>query len=149
MKRERKNIPMTEKIKCAICGKEFRPDTGREKCCSEECKREKKKADARRWWRENSGKDKFEHEKICIVCGKKFTTNRSVQKCCSKECSKKWSNVRQAKYAGMYVKHPTTKKHGMGGENYEAIADIAIEARKNGMSYGQYVAQMHLKGVKL
>lgn len=128
------------KKKCVICGKLFTTELDRIVCCSDECKHEKKKADARRWYHENVH-EKVEQEKICLVCGKKFTTNRSTQKCCSKECSKKWSNARQAKYAGMYVKHPTTQKYGRGGENYEAIADIAIAARKEGLTYGQYVAK--------
>ena len=82
--------------------------------------------------------------KKCIICGNEFTTNRDAQLCCSKKCSLIRNNeVAKENYKLHEASRKVQKK--MPPSNHDAIADIAIEARKQGLTYGQYVAKMGLK----
>ncbi len=70
--------------------------------------------------------------KICPICGKEFEGNR---KYCNKECSKK----------GYYLVQARRIENKKKAKQASAVKDnrlqiIAKEARKAGMSYGQYVA---------
>ena len=70
--------------------------------------------------------------KKCVVCGNEFIQKRINHLCCSGKCSyKRWSKksgiVKEANTN--QIKTDTEKRHN-------AIAQIAIEARKQGMSYG-------------
>lgn len=118
------------------------PQIGRNVCCSDECKEEKKRLDSREWHRKNVH-EKTEQKKICIICGKEFTTTRDA-KCCSKECRDKRNVQKQSENyerKQKEIKKNGKKKKQLPKTNHEKIADIAIAARKEGLTYGQYVAK--------
>lgn len=75
--------------------------------------------------------------RVCGICGAKFTPTVSNQLYCSKECSNKArirstiNNRKKRKELRL-----TLDKTSM------SIGYICIQAKKHGMSYGQYVAQM-------
>lgn len=75
--------------------------------------------------------------KICRFCGKGFETTSHNQKFCSNECAHR--------YAGSITKsvgyHGTIKtKH-----TEKQLTDMAIKARQENMTYGQYQAMKYLK----
>lgn len=129
-----------ERKKCVICGKEFMPKESRHICCSDECGRIRKNQKSLAWQHEHKKPIK-EFEFICLACGKTFVTNKPNQKTCNAECKSIYSksiHSKSVKKEKVEIKEPKS--------NYEEIVDIAIEARKHGMSYGKYVAMMHMKG---
>lgn len=71
----------------------------------------------------------------CIICGRKFELTSPNKKTCSLKCrrerERKLDNIRYSK-----------KKHE--AKKNLSIVDIAVEARKRGMTYGQYVAMKNL-----
>lgn len=67
----------TKQKKCASCGDDFIPNHGREKCCSEECRKKRHT--------ENTNRLRF--FKICRTCGKEFMSNKKRTKFCSYVCS--------------------------------------------------------------
>ena len=75
----------------------------------------------------------------CKVCGKEFITDSNIRKCCSDEC-KKINARRNGKIWADKQKNKQPKKKKK--EKKLTIVDIAVMARKAGMTYGQYVAQM-------
>jgi hypothetical protein len=78
----------------------------------------------------------------CFWCGKKFTPTYHNVVCCSEECKKKRLNAQdKARREKFNSKNKAPEKQKT---NHEKIAEIAIEARKQGMSYGQYVAKYNV-----
>lgn len=132
-----------ETRKCIVCGKEFTPSKVYARCCSGKCSQKN--------WRIEHGqcRKNFEGKKQkCIICGKEFTPYRSEHICCSPECSKKrnyqvTSTRKKQQYRDMVEKKKAME--AMPKSNHDAIANIAIEARKHGMSYGEYVGK-YLRG---
>lgn len=82
--------------------------------------------------------------KQCKVCGKEFEADKHQRRCCSDECREinKKENERIASLRYRELRMKKRKK----AENQQKIIDIAVEARKQGMTYGQYVAKMYLEG---
>lgn len=84
--------------------------------------------------------------RICAVCNKPFEARRENEVCCSAECKQ----ARRRQQCRQYDKEDAQKrkleaekrKKLSSGEN--SLTEIAIEARKAGMTYGQYVAKMGL-----
>lgn len=70
--------------------------------------------------------------KECVVCGKSFMPTNSRQIYCSKECK-----TEDYKAYG-----PPAKKKKKKPNN--DLVDVAVKARKAGMTYGQYVAMEYL-----
>ena len=109
-----------------------------------------------------SKKKKSLEMKKCVVCGKEFMPIRGNQVVCCEDCrrerdrelQKQWQennkgnmNKKTAQEMPKKEKRKTEKPERTEPKsNHEKIAEIAIEARKQGMSYGQYVALMHMKG---
>ena len=100
--------------KCVVCGKEFVHKNPRAQTCSYECRLAKNRA------------DRMNTEQICVYCGKKFIGSTS-QTYCSDECRNKGRLMRIHK-----PKPISTMKR---------LNEIAKEASKNGLSYGEYVAR--------
>lgn len=67
-----------------------------------------------------------ENYKNCSVCGKKFKVTMEHRTICSKKCKEK--------------KEKMKKEKGVKKKN-EELVEIAVRARGEGMSYGQYVAK--------
>ena len=118
--------------KCLVCGKEFQPKKITKVCCSERCAQKK--------WRMSNGYQNEKENKKCIICGNEFKPIRESQLCCSETCRRKRNDEVKKKRYSEDVEKKRAKK-AMPESNHDAIARIAIEARKLGMSYGQYVAK--------
>lgn len=70
--------------------------------------------------------------RACVVCGKKFQPVARTQIYCSKVCAKK--RDRELRRERELAQREEKKKSN-------ALIDIAVAARREGMSYGQYVAK--------
>ena len=123
---------------CKYCGKLFERTHASQKYCSTECSTIANRE------RTNKNRKKYqkskETEKVCPYCGKTFIQVGSFRKYCSQECFN-IVNKMNTKPACEEKKKRTRKKTN-------SLREMAREARKHGMTYGQYVAQMEMqKGV--
>lgn len=126
---------MVKKI-CEMCGKEFEATRKNAMYCSKRCGEKK-------WRMLNTDIDKKTKETAkCIVCGNEFKKLRKDHVCCSKKCSQK-KYKESTKIRGVrYRERQKEKKNAPKPEsNHKRIADIAIAARNEGLTYGQYVAK--------
>ena len=121
---------MQKMIPCRICGKLFDPH-GRQLYCSNECRKEAIRMQTRERNKE------YENYKICKLCGKLFN-GYGNQKYCSEECKQE---------AGLRPNNSISKPRQVSRKEHKSeISSINAEARKNGMTYGQYQAMLFLKG---
>lgn len=107
---------------CPVCGKKFETVYPFKKYCSSECAEEHNMAKKRALWN-------LPHDAVCPVCGTKFIWKHRNKKYCSKACYRKANREHVAK-----ARKPVRK--------YQAdlsLTDAAIEARKEGLSYGQWM----------
>jgi predicted nucleic acid-binding Zn ribbon protein len=70
--------------KCVVCGKQFRYNKRRIKCCSDECSK-KRSEDVRRIYRLKHGKNYA--IKKCSICGNDFKPRTKIDGTCSTKCS--------------------------------------------------------------
>ena len=75
----------------------------------------------------------------CAVCGNLYVATRTDSKTCSKVCSRGWNKI-NSKRANQRASEQRRKEK----QKKMMVNDIAVEARKAGMTYGQYVAKMGL-----
>lgn len=102
-KKEEKKVLKTDKpetIKCAYCGKEFSPESPKNKYCSIKC-RDKRNNEKRVERYRKSTQSKAE-EKTCENCGKTFSTVIKYQRFCCKECNANWHNKTRSKAVKNY-----------------------------------------------
>ena len=111
-------------MKCMICGEE---SGGRRQICSEECRAKRR----RRLYIENAKTSLFIRE--CAVCGKEFTTNNPLKDTCNKKCAMKYANRNAKPKRIKQIEQPKL-----------SIAEVNAEARKQGLTYGQYVLRRGL-----
>ena len=116
---------------CKCCGKQFEHMSAVRLYCSSECYDKVNRARAKK----RGTKGIQEVEKNCEYCGKEFTQRGHKQIDCSVECRK---NIMKSSAWKQRVSKP---------KKPSSIKEMAIEARKHGMSYGKYVAMLE-KGVK-
>lgn len=100
--------------KCVVCGKEFMQIRGNQLVCSEECRR-KRDSELQKQWREKNG------------MSKKTSQEMPTEEIPNEEKPKN-----------------EKPKRKQSKNNYEKIVDIAIAARNEGLTYGQYVAKYRL-----
>lgn len=74
----------------------------------------------------------------CPICGTEFETNKHTRKYCSQECLKIVCRRRDDERRRKIREH---KKELLLGKQNNGIVHMAVEARKAGLSYGQYVAR--------
>jgi ribosomal protein L37E len=74
------------------------------------------------------------HSRLCRRCGNEFQTTHNSKMYCSDRCYRDAQNSR---------KREETQSRKKQRKNVTLI-DLTVEARKHGMSYGQYVARMGL-----
>jgi len=92
-------------ITCVICGKQFKGKTKQQKYCSDECRKEKKRQDARKY---AEAKRKLVNKQVkCKECGKEFVPEygNKRREFCSKLCFKRYNRrigkaVRRARIKG-------------------------------------------------
>ena len=81
--------------------------------------------------------------KICPVCGKRFETDSKVKIYCSHECKDK---------AHLIKYHENKNKTELEVKSVynpnQELVNMAIAARKAGMSYGQYAGKLYLEKQK-
>ena len=75
----------------------------------------------------------------CAVCGNLYVATRTDSKTCGKACSKQWNRFLSKK-----INEKTREKQRQDKLKKMMVDDIAVEARKAGMTYGKYVAKMGL-----
>lgn len=109
---------------CKECGKPFETNHSKKVFCTWECQRAFAKVRAREYAR--NYQREYKMKKKCKFCGQEFTGGRG-KLYCSTECKSK-----------ALIRQNREKKGNYGAE----LQRIAAEARKAGMSYGQYVAAM-------
>lgn len=107
---------------CKYCGKPFECTHASQKYCSSECATNANRENARK-----RQKDKYK-EITCIYCGKKFSTANASRKYCSKEC---FDIVNDRKSPKIVEPKKITRKN-------MSLRKMALEAKKLGMTYGQY-----------
>ena len=99
-KEEKPKDVKPETIKCAYCGKEFSPESPKNKYCSIKC-RDKRNNEKRVERYRKSTQSKAE-EKTCENCGKTFSTVIKYQRFCCKECNANWHNKTRSKAVKSY-----------------------------------------------
>lgn len=75
----------------------------------------------------------------CAVCGNLYVATRTDSKTCGKACSKQWNKI-LTKRANEKVREQQKQEK----QKKMKLDDIAVEARKAGMTYGKYVTMMGL-----
>lgn len=135
-KLERANLPAVPpppKI-CQQCGQEFDPGKNRRRLYCDVCVKTRRREFERRQRQEQRERSSPKPEqKTCPVCGKKYRPAKMGQFYCSADCKHKvedgeWSRVWE--------------------DRNPRITDAAVEAKKRGLSYGQYKALLMLKAEK-
>lgn len=79
--------------------------------------------------------------KQCIVCGQNFVPRKYTQKCCGKKCRLENTRRRQKE---IYEEHYRAIRKEKQKPPKNNITEIAVAARKEGLTYGQYVAKYHV-----
>lgn len=125
---------------CEICGKDFDTQKIDKLCCSKKCTQKRYRMTHRK-------EPKKKEIGKCAICGSEFEKFRENHLCCSEKCRKVMESRKSGERMREYKKRKKEKeireavKITKKGENHRAIADIAIAARKEGLTYGQYVAK--------
>lgn len=104
--------------KCMYCGKQFKDNDGPVKkiYCSDACRS--------KWNKENTVEQpRKRYTFYCAYCGKQFETDHESDYCCSKKCKKKYNDSKKP----------------------DGLTKDAIEARKLGLTYGEYKARDYWK----
>lgn len=112
--------------KCVVCGKPFTTRNKRQVCCSPDCSSQHQR-----------NLMMARHEDTCDVCGKIFMRPRgSTRVTCSRECVKA-------------LREASTKRNATKRDKKSELAAINREARKLGMTYGQYQAMKYKAEVRV
>lgn len=145
IKRGKIKLPINDKRICAVCGKPFIPNAkGRPSiCCSSACK-EKRKVQTDKKSSLKSTVNTYEIK--CEVCGKVFIAGYSFAKYCSNACKKRGHANKSIEY---HKEHYSSTKNEAKAKTKSAkkkkaatIGELAVEARKHGMTYGKYIAMI-------
>ena len=88
-----------------------------------------------------------EYNKVCAVCGKDFIAHSHTSKICSDACRRvraKECRLAHEEKCAKEAEKARMKKKKKG----KPLVDMAVEARKRGMTYGQYVAYLECEKQK-
>lgn len=132
-KEEKPKDVKPETIKCAYCGKEFSPESPKNKYCSIKC-RDKRNNEKRVERYRKSTQSKAE-EKTCENCGKTFSTVIKYQRFCCKECNANWHNKTRSKAVKNY-------------KETKAVPEVKSEVIENSQPKEAPVNSFALKEVK-
>lgn len=80
----------------------------------------------------------------CVVCGTIFQKRKKDHVCCSQSCQLKRRREYEKEMNALYRAQKKEKENDIKKTNHEKIADIAIAAREEGLTYGQYVVKYKL-----
>ena len=82
-----KGVEHLGEIKCAECGKLFKPTHHSQTLCSDECRTARRLKQQADWYKKATGEaEKAPVKKICKICGREFIATSPRQVMCSKEC---------------------------------------------------------------
>lgn len=130
---------------CVVCGKEFKPRSKKNICCSPECLKVRT-AERERLERYPNGepsRGKFGRSLTpvkCKRCGKEFMQNNVAQKYCSKECLHE-ATLENARYSYHRNKgNPQPRRTGTPNKGLNKVARAAAKAK---LSYGYYKAMQY------
>lgn len=119
--------------KCKLCGKDFKIRfRSNEVFCSEEC--------CKAFHGIRAKKDLY-----CVICGKKLSGKN--KKYCGETCRRRAAtlrNMEEMKELSESKDVETPKVIKKKRKPKLTLVQIAVEARKEGLSYGQYVAKYGL-----
>ena len=91
-----------------------------------------------------------EYKKVCTICGKEFIAHNKATKMCSDACrsirEKQLGKIREEKHKKEAEKARKKKKKKKKGN---PLVDMAVQARKHGMTYGQYVGYLECQKSRL
>ena len=126
---------------CGNCEKEFETLDRKKKYCCTKCQ---KKANSNK--RKIRPKDKEAKQITCLTCGVTFETTDGRRRYCSKKCynvanKEKQNEYQKELFKSIRIKQETVPKKRGRKKKRSAIAEIAYLARKEGKTYGQYVAE--------
>lgn len=133
-KLERENLPVPPpppKI-CADCGREFDPGESRRRLYCDECRKKHRRAAEHEYNTKVREKVRADY-KYCPVCGKKYEPVRVGQIYCSGDCRNSVGELG-------WIKTWADRNPG--------ITQAAVEAKKNGESYGEYKARLWMEKQK-
>lgn len=124
--------PPSPKI-CADCGREFDPGESRRRIYCEECRRKRRRKSEQNY-SNNRSREKIRADyKYCPVCGRKYEPVRVGQIYCSADCRNSVGELG-------WIKTWADRNPG--------ITKAAVEAKKNGESYGEYKARLWMEKQK-
>lgn len=83
-------------------------------------------------------------EKKCEICGSVYMPRSLSQKYCGQACAKIAERMKEAAREKTPKKTYTKKEKPKPNQE---LVDMAARAKQAGMSYGQYVALCHAKGI--
>ena len=86
------------------------------------------------------------HKALCRYCKKEFTVTHKNMKYCCQRCKSRARTQREKQYYAKRVDE-MEQKNKTAHERSDLSA-VALEARKHGMSYGQYVIYMENQNQK-
>lgn len=136
-------------VNCRICGVEFVPTTSNGCLCGDACRREAQKQNQKKHYNRAAG---IGDTAQCIICGAEFVKKKKVQKCCSEPCTREnrkrltrqYERENRDMYKGVYEEIDTTPFYERTMKTSARQAKISREARRLGLSYGQYQAYKNL-----
>lgn len=82
---------------CEHCGKEFYPNSARQRFCKTDCTKAHQQAEKEKKRFAEKGNHTF-HKKVCKICGKPFWPSNGQEVLCSKECKNINRNQKQLAY---------------------------------------------------
>ena len=131
--------------KCKICGKEFALSKECRTICSDECRIQDRRLNAKEYSaRKRKESRSLVKMKSCEVCGKEFMPRTSLQVRCSKTCTAtlgnqyKWENCKKRK-----AELAEGKKRKKSKE--KELVEFNLKALEAGRTYGKHELQSFLE----
>ncbi len=79
--------------------------------------------------------------KPCMICGELFQPSKINHNCCSQKCRKKHFREQNRIYSAEHAARERANNKAKAKTNYDRIIEIDAAAKKEGLTYGQYVAK--------
>lgn len=84
-------------------------------------------------------------QRECKHCGKLFWPNSGHQKYCSKECCDKEAKIRDDRNRAQSEQNKKIREYlKESNKRRKVLVNINAEAKKEGLTYGQYVAKNYI-----
>lgn len=132
-------------MKCKICGKEFAPSNGSRTICSDECRKQGRRLNAKEY-AERKRKERRSQIKMktCEVCGKEFMPRTSLQVRCSKSCTVMLGNQYKRDNCKKRKEELAESKKRKKSKA-EELVEFNTQALAAGKTYGKHELQPFLE----